>query len=323
MRQAQVWKASQDLQRADAPSDASDIKLRCALCGKGFDTRPDAKPMALRSPVGDVLMHKLIPSAGRGRSGNHRSHFPFCSDLCRFQACIPTLKREELEECATFANVRHKVTVLHATGVPTLDAIRVVEQSCPSLIERNWARVLKHSYKSGKEHIYSIMYARDPAVVLFLDTTERDLCMQEWRQAAFGCMAMGSRCNRQMAIALGSDLRVSRKLSDAQIRGILARRGIMESAISQGNESVKEGTDSLVEFYTSFIDGRDSMDFMSSWGAILSGEVEVVKAIMGWRAYHDIPKLGEFKAYFIGKCLRHRFHHIQVRPLGQTYVKNK
>ena len=122
--------------------------------------------------------------------------------------------------------------------------------------------------------------------------------------------------------ALQSDLRLSHKLSDAEVDTILKRKGIMNSSTQLGNEDEDDGRESLKTLYRVFVSGKVKFDLGASWGKILSGQVEVVKEIKDvWREAYDIWGLGEFKAYFIGKCLRSRFQRVHLRPVVGPNLK--
>jgi hypothetical protein len=136
-------------------------------------------------------------------------------------------------------------------------------------------------------------------------------------QAVFDIMVMGVRCNRVMAKALKNDLKLQSQFSQHDLDSILEHDDIMRSSTKLGNESGEDGKESIAKLYNSMLEMSTKCreKLTTSLFKVLAGDAEFIKETQTWRRLLPLPKLGEFKLYFVSTCLRHRHPKIQVRSV--------
>jgi len=276
------------------------------------------------------MMSRVQPLQTGKKRLNARTFFHFCDAACAAQAREPVIHRETMDDFAAFCKVRHLVTTHRLEG-DTPHAIAAARGVCGDEREREWCDALLFGYEQKCERVYSIAYWRDPSVTTFLDTVELALAKGDFHQAAFDMLVMGVRCNKVMATALRHDLLLSRRLAPGEVKDILNRPGVMSSCTKLGNCSVEEGRVHIRDLYSIMSEenlfGHDkvhdrhpSQDAVADvLAALLQGRLEFTVGLGAIRQrYPFLYGLGDFKKYFVGKCLRSRFPQVNVRTVVGT-----
>ena len=308
---------------AETKTAAEATLWQCAWCGKGYSTRYDVQPVAHQVAVADVVEQRLRKGLQGGKQASARRCYRFCNEGCAAQASWPEFSVDALQDLARFASVRNKVTILRSCGQDSVSAMETVEANASCREEKEWCQALLHGYNDKQcSHIYSIQYYRDPAIQLWLDGMEKDLILHRYAQATLSLMFMAARCNRKMAIALNSTLRTDKQLPAKEVETLLEEGGSMASATRLGNESVLNARQSLVRLYMDISRANEYEQLEAWWATILSGGAEMIAAVQRtFRKRFPLPGLGDFKVYFVAKCLRHRFVSIRMRSLVGSNLK--
>ena len=147
----------------------------------------------------------------------------------------------------------------------------------------------------------------------WLQATEQELVMSNYRQPTLNMFAMGLRTNRGMFELLRTVFRVDGDLDEHVLANLLSD-DVMASATCIGNEPLAAACASLMAFYRDLVQLGDDAFLVETWEALLGGKCEMVKGLQKIRKSLPLPMLGDFKLYFVSKCLRNVFSNLVVAP---------
>ena len=122
----------------------------------------------------------------------------------------------------------------------------------------------------------------------WLQATEQELVMRNYRQPTLNMFAMGLRTNRGMFELLRTVFRVGGDLDEHVLANLLSD-DVMASATCIGNEPLAAARASLMAFYRDLVQLGDDAFLVETWEALLGGKCEMVTGLQKYEKACHYP----------------------------------